>query len=31
MSKNLTPIIEANNKYSSEFDKGALSGQPKKI
>ena len=30
MSKNLTPIIEANNKYSSEFDKGALSGQPKK-
>lgn len=30
MTKNLTPIIEANDKYSKEFDKGDLSAQPKK-
>ena len=30
MTKNLLQIIEANNKYSKEFDKGDLSAQPKK-
>ena len=30
MTKNLVPIIEANNQYSKEFDKGDLSAQPKK-
>ena len=30
MTKNLLQIIEANNKYSKEFDKGGLSAQPKK-
>ena len=30
MTKNLVPIIEANNQYSKEFDKGNLSAQPKK-
>ena len=30
MSKNLIPIIEANNQYSKKFDKGDLSASPKK-
>ena len=30
MTKNLTSLIKANNKYSKEFDKGDLSAQPKK-
>ena len=30
MTKNLVSIIEANNQYSKEFDKGDLSAQPKK-
>ena len=30
MTKNLVPIIEANNQDSKEFDKGDLSAQPKK-
>ena len=31
MTKNLVPIIEANNQYSKKFDKGNLSAQPKNI